>query len=415
MSGLSAPMAGDVGQGGGRALLMVRACAALTAIGAVTSPPVATAGSVLMLVAFAFVPDASSRLNRVLREPLGLGWLAFVAALLLAALVGSVLHSPQAALRGLFDWRHFLLLPVALAVFDTPASRLRFALVLVVLAVVGALAVLVALQVGFSRNDVFPGVVLRNTVTQALTFSIGALLAGLLAATQTQWPRGARLLLALAALALIAQLAFLQSGRSGFVGLAVAIVIATLMMLRGRARIVALVVAPLVGLAVYSAAPNLQQRFGLAVSEMRNAANLPAYSSMGIRVIIWQTSAELIEARPLLGYGLGGFAPAYEARIKTRYAEGWKALPTSDPHNQYLFLWAEAGLLGLVGFIAFLVGALRQPGEAPYRAAGVALLGAWCVNSLFSSHFQVFNEGHLIVLLLGVFLARTPAPGALAP
>ena len=394
----------------GRALQLVRACAALTAIGAVTSPPVASAASVLMLVAFAFVPDASARLVRVLREPLGLGWLAFVAALLVAALVGGVVNSPQAALRGLFDWRHFLLLPVALAAFDTPASRLRFALVLVTLSVVGALAVLVALQVGYSRNEMFPGVVLRNTVTQALTFSVGALLAGLLAATQTQWPRGVRLLLALAALALIAQLAFLQSGRSGFVGLAAAIIIATLMALRGRARIVALVAAPLVGLAVYSAAPNLQQRFGQAVSEMRNAASLPHYSSMGIRVIIWQTSAELVETRPVLGYGLGGFAPAYERQIKLHHTEGWKALPTSDPHNQYLFLWAEAGLLGLAAFLLFLIGALRQPGDPPYRAAGVALLGAWCINSLFSSHFQVFNEGHLIVLLLGVFLARSPAP-----
>jgi O-antigen ligase len=337
-------MAGDVPAG--RALRLVRAAAAVVAIGAVTSPPVANAGALLMLVAFAFVPDARARLVRVMREPLGLGWLAFVAALLVATVVGSVFSSPQAALRGLFDWRHFLLLPVALAAFDTPASRLRFALVLVALAVVGALAVLVALQVGYSRNEMFPGVVLRNTVTQALTFSVGALLAGLLAATQAQWPRAVRLLLALAALALVAQLAFLQSGRSGFVGLAVAIVIATLLTLRGRARVVALVAAPLIGLAIYSAAPNLQQRFGLAVSEMRNAASLPDYSSMGIRVIIWQTSAELIEARPVLGYGLGGFAPAYQSQIKLHHTEGWKALPTSDPHNQYLFLWAEAGLLG---------------------------------------------------------------------
>jgi len=399
----------------GRALQLARAFAALTAIGAVTSPPVANVGALLMLVAFAFVPDVGARLGRVLREPLGIGWLALVAALLVAALVGSVLNSPQAALRGLLDWRHFLLLPVALAAFDTTASRLRFALVLVALALVGAVAVLVAMQVGYSRNEMFPGIVLRNPVTQALTFSIGALLAGLLAATQTQWRRGARLLLALAALALVAQLVFLQSGRSGAVGLAVAIVIALLLTLRGRARIVALVAAPLVGLAIYSAAPNMQQRFGLAVSEMRNAASLPSYSSMGIRVIIWQTSAELIEARPMLGYGLGGFAPAYERQIKLHHTEGWKALPTSDPHNQFLSLWAEAGLLGLAAFNAFLIGALRQPGDPPYRAAGVALLAAWCVNSLFSSHFQVFNEGHLIVLLLGVFLARTPAPGALAP
>ena len=38
----------------------------------------------------------------------------------------------------------------------------------------------------------------------------------------------------------------------------------------------------------------------------------------------------------------------------------------------------------------------------PFRVAGLALLLAWCVTSLFSSHFRTFNEGHMIMLFLGV-------------
>ena len=393
-----------------RSLQAVRAAAALTAIGSVTSPPVAVLGSALMLIAFAFVPDAPARLARVLREPLGLGWLALVAAILVAALIGAVRNGPAAAAHGLLGWRHLLLLPVALAVFDTRASRLHFAFALIGIALLGAVASLIAIQAGYSRNEMFPGIVLRNPVTQALAFFIGALLAGVLAATQKAWPRLQRLALGLAALLLVAQLAFLQTGRSGFVALAVGMLVVVLLLLRGRALLVALVALPLLGAAVFASSPNLQQRFGVAVSEMRNAAQLPQYTSMGIRVIIWQTSAEVVAQRPLLGHGLGGFAPAYEAQIKTRYSEGWKALPVLDPHNQYMFLWAEAGLLGLLGFASLGTGALRQGGDHPFGAVGLALLAAWCVNSLFSSHFQTFNEGHLIVLLLGVFLARTTAP-----
>jgi uncharacterized membrane protein YadS len=40
---------------------------------------------------------------------------------------------------------------------------------------------------------------------------------------------------------------------------------------------------------------------------------------------------------------------------------------------------------------------------------GIALLLAWCLTSLFSSHFHTFNEGHLIAILLGVCLARESA------
>jgi O-antigen ligase len=37
------------------------------------------------------------------------------------------------------------------------------------------------------------------------------------------------------------------------------------------------------------------------------------------------------------------------------------------------------------------------------------LLAAWCTTSLFNSHFQTFNEGHLIALLLGALLAPDEA------
>jgi O-antigen ligase len=412
MTGLATSVVDDPATPTPRALRLVRAAAVVTAIGAVTSPPLAVAGSVLMIVAFAFVPDALVRLARVLREPLGRGWLAFVAALLVAAAVGAVRSSPAVAALALLDWRQLLLVPVALAAFDSPASRARFALALVGLALAGAVASLVAVGLDYSRNEQFPGIVLRNPVTQALTLSIGALLAGVLSSTQVAWARRWRLLLALVALALMAQLVFLQTGRSGFVALVVSAAVAALLLLQGRARLLALIVLPLLAAAVYAASPNLQQRFGRAVTELRHAADLPEYTSMGIRVIIWQTSAEAISDRPLLGYGLGGFPAAYAERIRRKHAAGWKSLQTTDPHNQYLFLWAEAGAVGLLGLVALLAGAFRQRGEPPYGAAALALLAAWCVNSLFSSHFQTFNEGHLIALLLGALLARTPPPSA---
>ena len=50
-------------------------------------------------------------------------------------------------------------------------------------------------------------------------------------------------------------------------------------------------------------------------------------------------------------------------------------------------------------------GRSRHPSAPPFRTLGLALLAGWCATSLFSSHFQTFNEGHLIALLLGVFLA----------
>jgi len=404
-----------IGNDCGRALRAARAAAALTAIGAVTSPPLAALGSAAMLIAFAFVPQAGARLARVLREPLGRGWLLLVATLLFAAAVGAVLASPASAARGLLDWRQLLLVPVALAAFDSHASRARFALALVAIAVLGALASLVALQVGYSRNQVFPGIVMRNPVTQALALAVGALLAAVLAATADGWSRRQRAGLAAVAVLLAAHLVFLQTGRSGFLALLVAGGVSALLLMRGRVRLVALAAAPLLAALAIAASANLQQRFGIALTELREGAYSAEYSSMGARVVIWQTSIAIAGERPLLGVGLGGFARAYEERIGLTHREGWQAQPQHDPHNQFLFVWVEAGVAGLVGFFAFLAGAVRQRAGGPFAAVGLGLLAAWCVNSLFSSHFQTFNEGHLIAVMLGVFLARTPAVAGGAP
>ncbi len=63
-------------------------------------------------------------------------------------------------------------------------------------------------------------------------------------------------------------------------------------------------------------------------------------------------------------------------------------------------------MLGLAVFGWWLLAAIRQPVTGPFRVAGLALLLAWCATSLFSSHFETFNEGHMIVMFLGALLAR---------
>lgn len=400
------------------ALGTVRAAALLAAIGAVSSPPLANAAAALMLIAFAFVPDAGSRLRRALGTALGLGWLALVAALLIALIVGLTRLPAGDVLQALLGWRHLLLLPVALAVFDTPQSRARFALGFIAFATLAALIAFVMQQMGLAyKPGVQAGVLLRNTVTQALTFAVAAFLALLLASTGQVRARALRLVLGLAALGLVAQLVFAQTGRSGQIALLVMAAASFLLLMRGRARLLALLALPLLAAGVFAASSVMQQRFAQALDEMRNAATKTEYSSMGIRVVIWQHSAALIAERPWLGYGMGGFSPAYTARLQAASAApalpagDWRATPSTDPHNQYAWLWVEAGLPGLLGLALLLLGALRQRAPQPYRAAGIAFLAAWCVTSLFSSHFQTFNEGHLVMLLLGAMLAEPQGHG----
>ncbi len=126
---------------------------------------------------------------------------------------------------------------------------------------------------------------------------------------------------------------------------------------------------------------------------------------------MWESTTAIVREAPLLGHGLGSFPEQYRRVVSERY-QGWKATLTADPHNQYLLILAETGLLGLAAFSWFLFSALRQPASGPFRLVGIALLLAWCLTSLFSSHFHTFNEGHLIAIFLGVCLAPEFAKGS---
>jgi O-antigen ligase len=213
-----------------------------------------------------------------------------------------------------------------------------------------------------------------------------------------RWTLGA------AAALLAANLLIVTTGRSGQLALVVIAVTLVLSLLGGRTRLAMLTLLPLVAAAVIATSPVVIKRFGQGWDEIESVETAPTLTSMGMRVVMWRTSIEVIKDRPWIGYGTGGFAAAYE-RKTALMNQGWRALPTSDPHNQYMFVWAELGILGLLALLAFIAVAARQDAPRPWKQVSLALLLAWSVTSLFSSHFQAFNEAHLLLLLLGAFLA----------
>ena len=388
------------------ALAIARIAAALIAIGAFTGAAVANIAAGVMLMAFITAPSAVRRMKWTWYQPLGKASIVFLAVLLLSVTWS---EAPLfVALKAWIGWRHFLLLFVALAIFDTRFSKLAFATAFVVAAAAAAVASFFEFDFGAAQatSDVAHGIILRNHVTQGLALTTGALLALVLLAharrgSWQQWAWGS------AAILMAANVVFVAYARSGHVALAVTSVAVALGLWRGRARGVALAGVLVLILAALQFSPVINQKIEQGVQEMTQTDGAQL-TSMGIRVVMWETTTAIVRAAPLLGHGLGSFPDQYWRTISERY-KGWKATPTEDPHNQYLLILAETGLLGLAAFSWFLFSALRQPVSGPFRLIGIALLLAWCLTSLFSSHFHTFNEGHLIAIVLGVCLASETA------
>ena len=146
-----------------------------------------------------------------------------------------------------------------------------------------------------------------------------------------------------------------------------------------------------------------RDRIFRAITEMGTVEQSPKLTAMGARVVFWKNSLSVINENPMLGVGTGSFEKAYANQVKN--SSGWQSRVTSDPHNQFLKIFAEQGLVGLAAFLLFMGTVLAAKVSSPYREIAVSLLLAWAATSIFSSHFSTFPEGRLIFFWLGAMLA----------
>jgi O-antigen ligase len=90
------------------------------------------------------------------------------------------------------------------------------------------------------------------------------------------------------------------------------------------------------------------------------------------RIAVWHVALAMIRERPLVGQGVGQAPGEFE---RVRSALGIESLPHDarlSPHNTYLLVTSELGLLGLAAFLLMLVAVaigVRAPGNLPARAA----------------------------------------------
>jgi O-antigen ligase len=378
--------------------------AALTVVGAVVSPPICNLGAVLLLIALVAAPSAPARLAAAMRQPLGMAAAALGIFLVLSLAWTEAPWSE--AVRGLMQWRTLLILLFCLAVFDLAERRLALARLLLGFAAL-VLVAAVALQLAGRSIDGerSAGILLRNEATQALFFAVAAAIAAWLAREQRGWRRGALLVLALV---LAANVVFAGASRSGYVAVGVLALGLAVGLSSVRARAAALLALAAAAVLVALTSDIAQQRVNEGLSQVREVARSDHATSMGVRLVFWKNSVELAAARPIAGHGVGAFSAAYARHVGALPKSDWRGVATSDPHNQYLLIAVSGGVVGLALFLALLGACFRQQASGWSRGLGLSCAAAWAATSLFNSHFSVFNESHVIAVLLGAFLA---APG----
>lgn len=368
------------------------------------SPPVTVLLELSLFALMLAFPSLRLRLWRALRQPLALMALAFWILLALGLLYSEA--PSQQALDIWISWRRILLLVVAVALFEDLHAKRQLVWTLIVATTLCALASFAGMLFGFTFYKYELGIVLRNYAAQGMFFSVAAFAAIIF--IKYERAGTARLLLGAAAVLLLANVVFVTPARSGYVVLAVlaaALVWGWSSKAAHFKRLAWASSATLLMLAVLASSPLVRERVAQGIDEAATwRQKTEGFTSIGIRVAFLRNTLELIAERPLIGYGTGAFETAYNRMVKGR--PGMEGMPSHDPHNQFLKIAAEHGLLGLAVFLALLVSAFRQRGvPPPYRLLGLGVLTAWCASSLFNSHFSTFAEGRFIWLWLGACLA----------
>ena len=333
----------------------------------------------------------------------GIALISFFVIIVMGCFYGSATFEEK--LDSLWSWRKLGYTLLLIPIFADSAWKNRFFKSFFVVSILGLLASFFSWLgwVDFQIDDT-PGVVLQNWTTQAMIFTVATLLSYHFAIkSNTRF----KLFIFLAAIAFILNILFITPSRSGYIGLLVVLLTIGVSFFGLRRLPLILIGLCVVSWGAYFSSESMKEKVELGWIQADELLKQEAttLNSNSFRLIAYQNSLEIIGQRPVFGFGTGGFPVVYADHVRTKYPD-WRAQPTSDPHNQYMLILVENGVIGLSFFIFFIISYFfSEQKKDEYFVIGVGILITWCLTSLFNSHFRTFPEGHLIGLFLGVILA----------
>lgn len=218
----------------------------------------------------------------------------------------------------------------------------------------------------------------------------------MLAALIMSWSRGAWLGFA-AAVAAMALAIVVRRGRVAILLVLAGLLVAYVVLAGGLSRLPPALVERFADLTSY-----------VGLSDVRGAEVTDANFAVLERMAHWESALAMWTDRPWLGVGIGNYEVAYDGYALPQWPDA-----LGHAHNYYLNIAAEAGVLGLAGYLllwgAALWGAWRAAQGARGAAWGVALgiLGILVhlgVHHLFDNLFV-----HGMYLQVGMLLGMIPA------
>jgi O-antigen ligase len=141
-----------------------------------------------------------------------------------------------------------------------------------------------------------------------------------------------------------ANVVLMVQGRTGYVVIAALGMALLYRAYRWKGIPVAIGLVAGIGAGAYGVSPVFQQGAELVVEGFQQwSPEKRAVDPVGERVEFYYHTLDIIRAHPIVGVGTGGFSEAYAEQVR-----GTQFPVTRHPHNQYLLIAAQLGVVGLV-------------------------------------------------------------------
>lgn len=159
-------------------------------------------------------------------------------------------------------------------------------------------------------------------------------------------------------------------------------------------------------LAVFYSSPRLHDRVSLVANEFQawQPNQGDPGSSAGTRLSFYYNAIQIVADHPLSGVGTGGFEAAFTGQIK-----GTNIATTPNPHNEYLLVAAQTGVVGLALLLYLFYTLWRNApllDTAFAQDAGRGLVLAYLVNCTFNSALHDHADGLFFAFMAAALFAN---------
>ncbi|EDL61273.1 O-antigen ligase family protein [Gimesia maris] len=326
-----------------------------------------------------------------------------ISVVLFCCLACSLLYTPEVlslASRNLFKYRQFLMMPIYLAFFIDPRARRRgiqmfeLAMIITLIASLSCWIFSIDYSVRLMDNAIF-----KNRITQNILMSFLVYIAAwkFLEHPARRWPY------ALVAVIATFNVLAIVPGRSGYVALGILIGLLMYQKLGAKGILPAAACVGLIGLVTYHNSERFHNRINEVVKEIKEYRNSSkSRSSVDLRLEFYENGLQIAKSSPLMGSGIGSFAMKYRELMEQK-----GQLVTENPHNEYVMLLVQNGIIGVGLFLCFFWVSWLTTRQLTGidQALGQAVLAVYLLVCMVNSLMLDTTEGCLFGYLVGLTLA----------